>query len=139
MRVLRITIKAEPTAKGRAKTSYRNGKVWTYTPAKTQNAEKLIRDRLVKYQADCFPPHTPVNLSVVFYRTRCEWQRKKCKLETMPVRKPDTDNFLKLLLDAINGLLVSDDAQITTIHAKKRWTDKPYGYITIYLTPDKGE
>ena len=68
----------------------------------------------------------------------------------MPYRKPDLDNFLKLLLDALNGLVFADDAQITTMIVKKRWTKasqavkrgknrpaRAKGYITFSIVEDK--
>ncbi len=55
----------------------------------------------------------------------------------MPVRKPDLDNFLKCALDAMNGVLVYDDSQITTIRMTKRWSEDEQGYITIKLEEDK--
>jgi Holliday junction resolvase RusA-like endonuclease len=41
-----------------------------------------------------------------------------------------------LLSDSINGILVADDAQITTINMAKRWTDKEYPYIVMKLEED---
>ena len=132
--MVRIVIKTEPTAKGRAKTSYRNGRVWTYTPRKTQEAENVIKERLTRHLADKFPAHVPVKLTAVFYRTKSKYLKRS---EILPVRKPDLDNLLKLLLDSMNGLLVSDDAQITTIKVSKRWTTEEHPFIRIKLENDK--
>ena len=135
MQVIRIVVKTEPVAKGRPRTTLHFGRVWTFTPQKTKTAQEFLKARLLKHTKDSFPPHTSVKLTAVFYRTKSKYLPRK---ELMPFRKPDLDNFLKLLLDAINGILVEDDAQITSISAKKRWTTKNYGYITIKLCPDKG-
>ena len=134
MRILRITIKFEPVAKGRARTSIANGNVWTYTPRKTKEAQVFLTSRLERHKHDQFPPHVPVKLTATFFRKKSKWLPKK---ESLPVRKPDLDNFLKLLSDALNGVLVSDDAQITSLTIKKRWTTAEYGYIQLKLEEDK--
>ena len=124
---------AEPTAKGRPRTTYRNGNVRTYTPDKTRLAQEYIVALLQKYKNNGFTEHIPVKLTCVFYRSKSKWLPKR---ERLPFRKPDLDNFLKLLSDSINGILVADDAQVTTINMAKRWTDKEYPYIVLRLEED---
>ena len=36
-----------------------------------------------------------------------------------PTTKPDIDNYVKQIFDALNGLVWEDDAQIVTIHGRK--------------------
>ncbi len=133
MNPIRITIQAEPVAKGRPRTTYQGGMVRTYTPTKTLEAQDFIKARLHKHITDAFPANIPVRLSATFYRTKSRYLPKK---EQLPFRKPDLDNFLKLLLDSIDKVLVADDAQITTISVRKRWSTKPEPYITIKLEED---
>lgn len=42
-----------------------------------------------------------------------------------PVVKPDVDNYIKATLDALNGIIWKDDAQIVTLHAAKYYSDHP--------------
>ena len=56
-----------------------------------------------------------------------------------PLGRPDVDNFIKLIQDALNGIIYRDDAQITKIVSEKylsftprteiimHWADKPFG------------
>jgi Holliday junction resolvase RusA-like endonuclease len=132
-KVIRIVIQEEPIPKARSRVVFNNGKVHSYTPERTRVAQDLIRLRCMRHQDSCFGEHIPVKLTIVLYRTKSKWLSKK---ETMPCRKPDLDNYIKLIQDSINGLLVVDDAQITSLSAKKRWTDRPEGYITIRLEND---
>jgi Holliday junction resolvase RusA-like endonuclease len=131
---MKITIDYEPTPKGRPRTKYVNGQVITYTPQRTHDAQEAIKGILLEYSLDPFPKHTPIKISITFYRTKSKWLPKR---ETMPFRKPDLDNFNKLLLDSLNGLIFPDDAQITTIIAKKRWSPNNHGYIQVKLEEDK--
>ena len=55
------------------------------------------------------------------------WSKKrKFENEGKPATvKPDTDNIVKLYLDALNGFAYNDDNQITSLIVQKRydWTD----------------
>lgn len=133
MKVIELTIPIEPVAKARSRTALRNGKVRSYTPERTQVAQDFIKLFLQPYKDQCFPIHVPIKMTVVFHRTKSIWLAKR---ETMPFRKGDTDNYTKLICDSINGILIPDDAQLTTINAKKRWTNKNIGYIELRLEDD---
>jgi Holliday junction resolvase RusA-like endonuclease len=133
MKPIELTIDCEPTAKGRPRTAYRNGSVRTYTPEKTLIAQETIVAMLQPYKSQCFPEHIPVKLTCVFYRHKSKWLPKR---EKQPFRKPDLDNFLKLIMDSMNGLLVADDAQITTINMQKKWSPNGEGFITLRLEED---
>jgi Holliday junction resolvase RusA-like endonuclease len=45
--------------------------------------------------------------------------------EIMPASRPDIDNFVKAALDAINTIIIADDAQIVELHARKRYGVAP--------------
>lgn len=40
-------------------------------------------------------------------------------------QRPDCSNVLKLAEDAMSGCLWHDDAGVVSVHASKRWVDKP--------------
>jgi len=57
-----------------------------------------------------------------------------CKLRgaapAWPTSRCDVDNLLKAPLDALNGLLFADDAQVVHVQATKRYaTDKPHAVL----------
>lgn len=43
----------------------------------------------------------------------------------------DADNHAKAILDALNGLLYEDDAQIVELHVSKQFSDKPRAVIKL--------
>ena len=45
--------------------------------------------------------------------------------EIRPTTRPDTDNYVKGILDALNGIVVKDDSQIVDIVAQKFYSDTP--------------
>lgn len=130
------TIRTEPMPQLRVRIRIIDGKVMSFTPTKSVTAQAIIASKIERYGFESYPEHIPLKLVITFYRTQSEWNRKRCK-DAMPVRRPDLDNFVKLFLDATIGLLYDDDAQVTTIVSKKRWTNKKKGYITFNLKEDK--
>ena len=46
--------------------------------------------------------------------------------------KPDLDNLVKSVLDALNDVAWHDDAQIVELHVSKHYVSSPHIYITIH-------
>jgi Holliday junction resolvase RusA-like endonuclease len=157
MKPIELTINQEPVAKGRPKFAIRNGVGSSYTPTKTQNAQERLQEVLAK-EIYPLPPHKPLKLTVVLYRAKPKWP--PTSREKMPFRKPDADNFLKLVLDALgmrkikyriweNGEwqnkaeiltpIIPDDAQFTTIITAKRWSPNGQGMIKLRIEDDTEE
>jgi Holliday junction resolvase RusA-like endonuclease len=51
--------------------------------------------------------------------------------EIRPTKKPDADNILKAVLDALNGLAYNDDSQIVSARIEKLYSDNPRVEIVI--------
>ena len=65
-----------------------------------------------------FGPHEPVILTVDAYRPLPESRPKSVHSEPDTYR-PDADNEAKLVMDALNGLVWADDAQVVDQHVIK--------------------
>lgn len=48
-----------------------------------------------------------------------------------PTKKPDLDNIVKSVLDALNGIAYTDDSHVTSLHIKKIYSDDPKVTVTI--------
>ena len=48
-----------------------------------------------------------------------------------PTKKPDIDNIVKVVLDALNKLAFIDDNRVTKIEVEKRYSKNPKVYIKI--------
>ena len=46
-------------------------------------------------------------------------------------KKPDVDNYVKLLFDALTGIVWLDDAQVTDLHVSKRFGERDEVIVTI--------
>ena len=42
-----------------------------------------------------------------------------------PAKKPDIDNVIKSILDALNGVAYHDDTQVVAVFAEKYYSDTP--------------
>ena len=115
---MKAIILVEPHAKGRPKVSTFGGHAQVYTPKKTRMAEADIKAsiRIEIAKAERFEAGEPLVLWVTFYVVRPKSAPKRVKY---PVTRPDLDNYLKILLDALDKFALPDDAQIVNIYAKK--------------------
>ena len=43
----------------------------------------------------------------------------------MPLKKPDIDNCIKVILDSLNGIAYKDDSQVVSLKIEKYYADKP--------------
>jgi Holliday junction resolvase RusA-like endonuclease len=71
------------------------------------------------------PMEGPLRLELAIRRPKPEsWPKKPCLRNLWPWawwRKPDLENFCKILSDALNGIAWHDDAQIVDLVLRKRW------------------
>ena len=129
-----LWVEGEPVAKGRPRMT-RSGHA--YTPKRTERAEAAIRKAWIEeYGVD--PVDVPVAVKIRFkYPTPKSWpmwKREQAGIYSLPkMSKPDIDNLVKTVMDALNGIAYKDDAQIYQIRATKEYTleSKASTYITI--------
>ncbi len=130
MRKVEIVFPFEPTPKGRPRFS----KYGAYTPAKTRNYEKQLETYYAKTCSEYF--EGPIRINVEFRMpipksTTKKLREKMLSGEVKHTKKPDTDNLLKAVTDALNGLAFKDDSQITRIVATKHYSQYPGTRLTI--------
>lgn len=95
-----------------------------YTPDDTIRNERAIAQACREAMAEAgikplaFGPHEPVILDVDAYRPLPESRPKRVRSEPDTYR-PDADNESKLVMDALNGLVWADDAQVVDLHVVK--------------------
>ena len=112
MWVLEVMEKA--VGKARPRFNYKT-KV-AYTPEKTANFEEMLKWEFTsKYNVEQQPTNQPIRAEIkIQYRPPKNSSRKKMlMLDGKPyVKKPDSDNLAKSILDAFNDLVYDDDSQI---------------------------
>lgn len=139
MNTIRFTVPGTPKALARPRFS-RHGKfVRTYDPA----SNDLAKGNVVVIAAVNKPETLltgPIGLYLEFwmprpkshYRTgKHAGQVKESMLEAAHTSKPDLDNLIKLVKDALTGIIWKDDSQINQINAIKGYAETPRTEIEI--------
>jgi Holliday junction resolvase RusA-like endonuclease len=124
MKSFETTIFIEPWAKGRPRLTTIGGHAHAYTPTKTRNAEAeiqiAIRNQVMVLGK--FDAGVPIYLAATFY---IEKPKSKPKKVTRPVTRPDLDNYVKTLMDALNKYVIPDDSQIVRMNIEKAYGTPP--------------
>ena len=135
--MIKFIVESKPQGKARARTFYdkRADKMRSVTPEKTKSYEDLIRwsykaaggqymgEKLMKVEIQAFYP-IPKSFSkkkrndAIFERIR-------------PTTKPDVDNCVKIVLDALNGVAYYDDKQVVSVSCEKYYGETGYLRISI--------
>ena len=111
--------------KGRPRFAHRGNHVTTYTPDCTRAYEDAVR--LAWNSAGGKMLDGPVAVRITAYQalpkraTRAQRAAAE-RGEISPIRKPDLDNIVKIVLDALNGHAYRDDTQVVQLEARKCYT-----------------
>lgn len=95
---------------GRAK----SGNIVTYTPAKTTNFERDLRSlaQVAMVGKTVIEGAVKVTITAYFsHKTKTGWHTSR----------PDLDNIVKAVLDALNGIVFDDDAAVCELVAFKKY------------------
>jgi len=141
MSTISLTIPGPPVGKQRARIC-RTGH---YTPAKTVNYETLIKELFAIAYPNHVPFSGPISLQVRAFIAPSKADAGKLKRtpRLRPTKKPDLDNIIKLVCDALNGLAYADDKQIVAVLSGKNYSDQPRTEIIVeeteLIAPDRRE
>lgn len=134
MNEFKFTIYGEPVAKGRPKPTTIAGHAVMYTPTKTRKAENNLRAQALPFKPES-PLTQPIHILMDIYVKMPKASKRKTSdmLSGLmrPAKRPDIDNYVKLVLDALNGIFYVDDNQVVELHARKWYSDTPRIEITI--------
>lgn len=130
-----FTVPGKPQGKGRPRfvTKGKGGKTlpfpMAYTPKKTKDYESHIRTCFLEQtgkmlRLDC-PVYVAVEIHMPIPKSTSKTRRNEMLDGEKPVRKPDADNVIKAVLDALNGYAWNDDNQVYRISAKKSYAESP--------------
>ena len=129
-------VNEEPVAKARPRFT-RTGH--TYTPKKTNDYEESIRFAFMSQTCERMPIYSkdvPLKVQALFAKSVPKSYTKKKREaclngDLLPTGKADLDNYLKAVLDALNGLAFEDDSQIVMTTAEKIYAEVPYVAVQI--------
>lgn len=123
----RLSIKGEPASKSRPRFTGENAKKRAYTPEKVKQAEEIIAWHFRRERPDWTTPDPDGAFGVFAIFFAGNRQRR------------DVDNMIKLVLDACNGVVWKDDAQVSEVTGRiTRGVEDPRTEIIIYRSWDLG-
>lgn len=129
-----FTVLGPPTAKGRPRMT-RDGHA--YTHQKTVEYENLVR---LEYRRQCgdhkFGRDIPLDVRIVaYYPIPRSASKKKRQMmasrQIRPMKRPDTDNVCKSILDSLNEVAYHDDAQVVDCQVRKFYGEDPRVLVRI--------
>ncbi|GEO68003.1 RusA family crossover junction endodeoxyribonuclease [Levilactobacillus spicheri] len=128
----RLVIHGEPVPAGRPRFS--NGHA--YDPKRSRDYKRFVgQEAKMKYHGGLLRD-MPLKVEIRVYR---HVQRSLSKLERgrrlrgehRPIVKPDASNYLKLIEDALTGIIWEDDNLITDVSCSKYYSDEPRIEVTV--------
>jgi Holliday junction resolvase RusA-like endonuclease len=131
--ILEIVLDGSPKGKGRprfTKTGH------AFTPAATRSYEAALRYAAQVEQGEAPPLAGPLAVEVeARMPVPISWPKKRRSDAlagvSAPVGKPDVDNLLKTV-DALNGVVWVDDAQVVDVQVRKVFGEKPALVIRVF-------
>jgi Holliday junction resolvase RusA-like endonuclease len=112
-----------------AKQSVLRGRNSFYTKPKSRNYENLVKSIAFEQMKGLKPAQGAVEVNmIIYYGIPTSWSNKKKSLAIQnrlkPLVKPDRDNCIKVVQDAMNQIVYLDDKQVTDGYCLKRYSDQ---------------
>ena len=126
---VKFTVLGEPKGKGRPRFSTQTGRA--FTPKQTVNYETLVH---TEYMVQCkgfrFPDDAMLDMRILAYysvpKSGSKAEKAKKLANTIrPTKKPDMDNVVKMVADALNQVAYKDDTQIVDCQVRKFYSEQP--------------
>lgn len=130
MESVRFEVEGNPVPKGRPRAYRRGAFVGMYTPSKTAAFESLVAIAAQKNMASRAPFDSALSVNLIFHiAIPKSWTKKKTALAesggVLHTAKPDLDNLIKSVTDAMNKIVYNDDSQIVELSARKVYSSRP--------------
>jgi Holliday junction resolvase RusA-like endonuclease len=142
---IEFTIPGRIGGKGRPRAfMYRDKKLHTlqvghYTPQKTEKTEDLIRFYAREAMKGQEPFHGPLHLGIsIVLNPAKSWSKKKKAAAIWVTGKPDADNIIKSIGDALNQIVFYDDAQIARIIFQRRYDNDAKEFVRVAIAQLNG-
>ncbi|MED3732535.1 RusA family crossover junction endodeoxyribonuclease [Geobacillus stearothermophilus] len=133
--MIKFIVYGEPVAQGRPRATTVNGRVRMYDPKKSRDFKHYLKLAASKHRPEKLLKG-PISLVVKVYKPTLKSFSKKKKAaaeagQLRPTTKPDVSNYLKLIEDALTGVIWKDDSQIIDCSISKYYSETPRTEIQI--------
>lgn len=129
---IRFTVYGVAAGKGSATSffSAKQGRTFTHSPKSTQSWERLVRVIAQEHVPAGGLVDGPVEMGLRFFLPKPKSAPKRRR--TWPDRKPDLDKLVRAVLDALTGVIYTDDARVVRFEElSKDYGDPPRVEIVI--------
>lgn len=132
-----FTVEGKPQGKARARTFYNKqiGKMQSITPEQTKSYEDLIRWSYISQGGKFYGEKALCIEIVAFYSIPKAFSKvkrnKAISGDIRPTTKPDGDNIIKVVLDALNGVAYTDDKAVVSVCCSKYYSTSPRVQVKI--------
>lgn len=126
---MKFTIPGEPCGKARPRVVHNGNFSRAYTPEKTVNYETLVKLEYQRQCGDAYISEGGIHMNIVarFAIPNSASKRKAVSMADgaiRPTKKPDCDNIIKIVCDALNGIAYSTVRWWTArVHPSERAAD----------------
>jgi Holliday junction resolvase RusA-like endonuclease len=122
--------------KGKARPRVNTYTGTAYTPTPTKDYENLVKQYFkIKYpRYVALEGRISVKIVAQFKVPKTATKKDKALIEEgllSPTKKPDIDNIVKIILDAMNKMAFKDDNQITKLEVEKIYGSEEKVYVKI--------
>jgi Holliday junction resolvase RusA-like endonuclease len=133
---VQFTVPGQPVAKGRPKFTNVGGFARAYTPKKTQDYEALVAGIAKRAMGSLAPAAQPIEIMLELrMEIPASWTKAKRLAAAMgtvrATKKPDADNVLKGIKDALNGICWVDDSQVVVLTVRKLYAADPCVVVAV--------
>lgn len=120
--------------KGRPRLNSYTGAV--YTPTRTKDYENLVMQYFMIKYPKFKQLEGRVSIEIVANFEVPKSTKKQDKILMLenkinPIKKPDIDNIVKIILDAMNEIAFKDDTQITKLNVEKKYSETESVFVKI--------
>ena len=139
--MIKLIVYGEPVAQGRPRATTVNGRVRMYDPKKSRDFKHYLKLAASKHRPEQLI-EGPISLEVKVYKPILKSFSKKKKAaaeagQLRPTTKPDVDNYVKGVKDALKNVIWKDDSQVVDLHISKWYSEAPRVEITIMPIDEK--
>lgn len=128
-----FTVPCKPQGKARPRFDGRSGRA--YTPKDTREYERFVRVcYLSKYRNFKLSGEITAEITAYFLIPKSVSKTKRDAMSAgkiNPTSKPDADNIIKAVLDALNGCAYKDDSAVVKVTATKKYSEQERVEVTL--------
>ncbi|GIM29875.1 phage protein [Clostridium polyendosporum] len=130
--MIKVTILGDPKGKGRPRMSTKSGVA--YTPKDTIMYENLVRHEYAAQRGEKLLGAINAKITAFYSIPKSVSKKKRQEMiegKIRPIKKPDTDNVAKIVLDSLNKIAFDDDSQVVSLSVDKYYSDNPRVELTL--------